>query len=197
MNISVLIPTRYRIERLAQAIGSLLDTAAHPDKVEFVLRMHSDDSETVSAIPKLLRMATVQVIVGRPLGYEGDPVYFWEMSNIASGRWLLGFNDDVIMERSSAGWDVHPDLVDERTIYIPAVSKFNESVYVNDSNCPFNILPNRWWTHIGATQFEFPTDKTMYSRLRAAGWKTQFLTGMAIHHKHMADDKLMKEENRS
>lgn len=195
MNISFLIPSRFRVERLKESMLAALACVEDKSNVEFVLRLHSDDTETISKIQNLLSIGNVKIIIGPPLGYSGDPVYFWEMSQLATGKWLYGLNDDVLIycDRLDKALELYPE---SGVVIIPETHKLNHSGYHNDGACPFKILPNNWWKSFGITHFCGPTDKYIETVLMdVAKWQAVFLKGLTAHHIR-TKDKLMKEEGR-
>ena len=46
MNISILLPTRKRIPLLKKAVGSLINNAREPEKLQFLFGVDTDDEET-------------------------------------------------------------------------------------------------------------------------------------------------------
>jgi glycosyltransferase involved in cell wall biosynthesis len=104
MKISVLLPTRGRVEPLIKAIRSLLDNFSNHNSIEILLRFDLDDLNTVETVKTLIAYDNrVQFFVGQPHGYRGAYIYINELSACARGEWLLLFNDDAIME--TRDWD--------------------------------------------------------------------------------------------
>ena len=100
--VSVMFPTRGRPHLLARSITSLLDHAANSDDVEILLGIDSDDRVTLDLLPTLPR--NVRGVILPPLGYKGALLeYFNRLSAIATGKWLMVWNDDALMQ--TYGWD--------------------------------------------------------------------------------------------
>lgn len=206
MNISVLIPTRLRVRRLIHCMKSVLSTAWKPEEIEFILRLHEDDRETLREIPSIESVAKgrVHTIVGPNLGHRGDPCYFWELSQKAQGRWIWGLNDDVVILPKSKEWDMR--IIDQPTTGVVGypfysflganVTRDGPSFYRKEKNNPFVLLPNRWWVQFGLKQFEGPTDVFIRDKLlKEASWKRVYIGNLTLWHDRRVD-KLMKEEKR-
>lgn len=141
--ISVLCPSRGRPDLLDKSLRSLLDTAADPSSVELLVGFDDDDEATNQATMKLLRPGIDQVWVTPRLGYRRLHDYYNALSAIASGDWLLIWNDDAVMH--TVGWDAaiaaHPDHVCE-TI---------------EGMC-FPAIPAAWVRHLGHVALEWHND---------------------------------------
>lgn len=105
--VSVMIPSRGRPDLLAKSIASLLDTAE--GDVEVLVRFDDDDKETAGAVPhKGSEVVSewagkIKVKFGQRHGYRNLHLYYNELAEIASGDWLLLWNDDAVM--NTEGWD--------------------------------------------------------------------------------------------
>ena len=96
--ISVLLPSRGRAELLARSAGSLKDTAVQAP--EILVAADDDDPATVRAA----RQLGARVQVCQRAGYAGLHLYYQQLAALATGDWLLIWNDDATM--MTAGWDV-------------------------------------------------------------------------------------------
>lgn len=196
MNVSVVIPSRHRVERLKKAIASVFSTCHNKANVEVIVRFGDDDTESLSQIPKLIEMGNVRVIVGKNAGYKLEHVYLWDLCQEAKGIWIWGLNDDTVVLKDSRNWDAR--LMDRpRTgeIVMPFHHCLGASVYRKDPNCPFAILPNKWWEPFGIKAFVHPTDRFAFDTLLKAGWRKYYMRPLIVHHDRRPD-ALMKEENR-
>lgn len=181
---SVIIPTRKRLNKLTRAVASVFSTALDPTNVEVVLRIHSDDLETIQALPELLAMGNVKVAIGEPLKYGDSGTFYWEPCQLAVGRWVWMFNDDAMIDTSSDGWDGElSEIETSGWIVVPQTSRLGPSIYTLDQSCPFHLVPNRWWEQFGLKHFGHPIDNFVLDRLRHdAKWKTKFLPGLSVWH---------------
>jgi GT2 family glycosyltransferase len=197
MNVSILIPTRHRVAGLFRAINSVLSTVDKPNDVEFIVRISDDDHDTLMMRKELDGLGNVHTVYGKNLGFAGDPEYLWQMSQKAQGDWLWGFNDDLVVEYASKGWDT--SLMEQPKSGVVVVPYYNvEGRCRNgkDPSNPFVILPNRWWLSVGITKFEHPTDAFCRRVVeKEAGWKRFYLSRLATFHDRRSD-RLRQEEGR-
>lgn len=101
--ISILLPTRGRREALLKSLNSLLDTAADPTRLEFLLGIDEDDEgireyieEHVAPVMKE-NAVECKANIFKPLGYENLHTYVNTLATNANGDWLMFWNDDGIM----------------------------------------------------------------------------------------------------
>lgn len=116
ITVSVLCPSRGRPGKLAEALTSLAETAANPDRAEIILRVDTDDTETLAALSALAVScpAPLLAIAGpRHQGYRSMATFWNEMARIARGGWLQTFNDDARMV--TPDWDRAISAVDPAT----------------------------------------------------------------------------------
>jgi hypothetical protein len=134
--ISVLVPTRRRIESLGKLLRSYASTVGSGGAAELVFRCDSDDADTIAC----LRQTPHRFIVGpRREGYKSLPVFFNEMAAIAEGDVLMCANDDI--EFRTPGW---PALVlDEANKYRDGIFNIGVTVGLNDDRFPFSIVSRR------------------------------------------------------
>lgn len=127
--ISVLLPTRGRPQSLASSIKSLLGTAFRPDDIEILLATDPDDQCPVFAGRKVTAWTAPE-----RYGYAGLYRYFNHLATLASGDWLMVWNDDATMK--TYGWDAIIRLQQ------PAV------LWMNVNHCPggnlFPVWPRAW-----------------------------------------------------
>jgi hypothetical protein len=99
--VSVLIPTRHRIEQLQVLLESYGRTTQGQDS-ELVFRVDDDDQETVTFLTGYHHT----VVVGpRFHGYQSMPVFFNEMAQCADGDVLMCGNDDMVFQTND--WPLH------------------------------------------------------------------------------------------
>lgn len=107
--ISVLLPTRGRLQLCAESVVSLAATASQTNDIEVILRVDMDDTSYDNGIGQALSllsgipMPDVHVIRGDSLGYRGLHTYYNVAAARAAGDWMLIWNDDCVMR--SKGWD--------------------------------------------------------------------------------------------
>jgi len=95
--VSVLIPTRRRLDRLRTMLTSYEATVNDAGNSELVFRIDDDDTETQEFL------FHHRAVVGpRFKGYDSMPVFLNEMSVAANGDVLMLGNDDMIFK--TPGW---------------------------------------------------------------------------------------------
>lgn len=98
--ISVLVPTRGRVERLRAMIASFDRTTGNLPNAELVFRCDDDDPATIEF---LRAWGGHQIVVGpRLAGYDSMPAYFNELAEAATGDVLMCGNDDMVFK--TEGW---------------------------------------------------------------------------------------------
>lgn len=100
--VSVLIPTRGRLQLLRESVSSLIARASRSDDIEIVIRTDCDDPAYDRSYLWTLH-ANWRQVIGPPLGYRGLGSYYNECARDASGEWLFVWNDDCLMHTSE--WD--------------------------------------------------------------------------------------------
>ncbi len=101
MNFTVITNSRKRPQLLRNAIGSLLDNAECPEKIEVLVRIDDDDDDTKETIKQYPANVTF---------FEGErrtnlAINLNELAAKAKGRFILIFNDDALM--TTPHWDVN------------------------------------------------------------------------------------------
>jgi predicted O-methyltransferase YrrM len=100
--ISVTVPSRGRVAKLAASIASLRDTAKHPELIEVLVAYDPDDLDTAAVAFQL----HADVIWRAPerYGYARSARYWAELASRSTGDWvLLTWSDDATM--ITEGWD--------------------------------------------------------------------------------------------
>jgi hypothetical protein len=100
IKISVLVPSRFRLNALLASLVSLRDTATAPGSVEYLVAADPDDPVTVSGAWSW--GARVWEAPER-YGYNQLHLYWNALAKLAAGDWLMLWNDDCRM--LADGWD--------------------------------------------------------------------------------------------
>jgi glycosyltransferase involved in cell wall biosynthesis len=108
--ISVLLPTRNRVNLVNRSVESLLSKSSDPSRVEILVAYDEDDLVSQeyfngSAWESLIGVAHNQVCCCPLWGYSGLNRYYTTMAKQARGRWFMVWNDDAVM--LTEGWDQH------------------------------------------------------------------------------------------
>ena len=102
INITILLPTRKRVETLKKSIESLIKTSKHPDRLQFLFAVDDDDIDTINFL-KSTSYPNQGVLTFKPMGYENIHKYNNTLALYAHGKWLMFFNDDALM--TTYNWD--------------------------------------------------------------------------------------------
>ena len=135
--VSVLVPTRGRVERLRKLIESFEQT--HNGVAQMVFRVDEDDPDTRDYLfercfPQAL--SPYRVVVGPRLeGYRSLPRFFNQMLSVATGDVLMCGNDDMVFR--TAGW---PALI------LNAANRYPDGLFDlgmathNETHYPFSVV---------------------------------------------------------
>jgi glycosyltransferase involved in cell wall biosynthesis len=102
--ISVLLPTRKRVNLLKESIDSLWQNASDPSQIEVLLAIDNDDQDTIIFAASYSCPLTIRGIVTQRCGYELLHLYVNALCNAAQGELLMLWNDNSKM--LSKNWDV-------------------------------------------------------------------------------------------
>lgn len=112
--ISILLPTRHRVEMVKKSLHSLLSNAANTSRIELMIGIDEDDTESRqffygSEWKEFLSnwAVTYQVVTTERFGYTGLFKYVNLLGEKSTGQHLMFWNDDAIM--LSTNWDVAID----------------------------------------------------------------------------------------
>jgi len=103
--ISLLTPSRARVERLQASLNSLDAMTKNPEDIEVIIRIDSDDDATrIHLMNGSKHSFNTTVLIGeRGKGYADLHLMYNEMAKVASGRFMMIWNDDAIM--TTRRWD--------------------------------------------------------------------------------------------
>lgn len=107
--ISVILPTRGRTTALKNCIESLVTKAANPRRVEIVMGIDEDDTNTIeyvkSEVAPMLQPYQVEcrAQIFKPQGYENLHVYVNTLAGSTNGEWIFFWSDDALMQTQD--WD--------------------------------------------------------------------------------------------
>jgi hypothetical protein len=141
--VSVLIPTRHRLERLGQMMMSYCETAGECS--ELVFRVDDDDTDTQRYLKDISDMAPCRVVVGpRKKGYASLGDFFNELYAASTGDVLMCGNDDMVFQTS--GWDAK--ILEEANRYPDGIFDFGVETH-NAANFPFATVSRSMCDRLG------------------------------------------------
>lgn len=163
---------------LLRMVGSIATTASDPAGYEIVLRVHSDDKQTVGLIPVLLGLGPVVVVVGKPLDYAGNRLAFSEALRVSHGDRIWIMNDDVVV---SGTWQKQVEEMPETHFGVPFTHKSGGATYEKDVGCPFNFYPRELFLHQYGGPW-MPGDTELYEQAVRSGYGLRFIEGLHVWH---------------
>lgn len=135
--ISVLIPTRLRIDRLETLITSYWRTTSGHS--EMVFRVDDDDQTTQTYLKTVDNTSGHVLVVGpRFDGYRSMPIFFNEMAKAATGDVLMCGNDDMVFQ--SKNWDL--DILQAANEFPDGLFNLGVNTF-NQLHYPFSIVSRR------------------------------------------------------
>lgn len=137
--VSVLVPTRHRVERLRTLLDSFERTVADRSRCELVFRVDDDDTETQAFL------AREAMFVGPRLhGYQSMSTFYNELFATATGDILMCGNDDMVFK--TPRW---PSMILEVANRYPD-GLFDLGVTThNEMHYPFSIVSKAVAEHLG------------------------------------------------
>lgn len=189
--ISVLLPTRNRPERCAQAMMSLYDTAQSHENFEILLRNDHDDPRLKEYEELACKEKNIFRLIGeRKQGYLSVPEFYNELAEWSNKPWVLFWNDDALM--LGKGWDSQLLDIPMRGYYVqPEIHRLGGSTYHRDGNGPMPFVPRGSWKQYGSEMIPTPTDTGMHKLLvENNGWQVRFLNGITLWHQRDNEDIL-------
>ena len=155
--ISVILPTRQRIEPCIKSVMTMVETAQDPGKIEFVLIWDDDDINTAEATMDKLSPKLKNAGVNRfsahtlkRLGYERLNEYVTWGGKQSVGQWIVFWNDDAVMK--TFNWDTEIRKWDGK-FRILRMKEQTEHPY-----SIFPIVPRDWLTVLGHLSYHPSSD---------------------------------------
>lgn len=108
-DISVLLPTRGRPQLMFRSLQGLVEKAVDTSSIEFLVAIDNDDKQSYEFIEKEVipwfneKQIELRVYAMDRLGYVQLHKYVNFLGYNSTGRWMLFWNDDAVME--SHAWD--------------------------------------------------------------------------------------------
>lgn len=111
--LSVLIPTRKRFNNVKNTINSLINNCSDINNIEILLRLDSDDVETITSLNNFIlennHQELIKLYIGdRKNGYGSLNDFNYELYTISKNEFLFIINDDIIVETKNYDLLVKP-----------------------------------------------------------------------------------------
>jgi len=133
--VSVILPTRRRVEKLDASLRSLYEKAR--GEFELLVGVDNDDLETVNYLVK--NYPDTKILLVKRMGYSRLHEYVNKLSYMAEGDWLFLWNDDAIMH--TKGWDSEIEKQSGFSVFCPRCNQYG---YKPSHNNLFPIVPRQW-----------------------------------------------------
>ena len=157
MKVSILIPSRGRIDNLIKSIDSIVNTANSLDNFELLIRFDNDDYENINSFveynTKNYKEFPIKIFIGKRWGYELLHKYYNELSKMSTGNLLWLWNDDLMMRTKY--WDIilksSSDNGNKFALFNPWT---NHILYTHKMDwywgqSLFPIIPKKWFDTTG------------------------------------------------
>jgi len=155
--VSVLIPSRGRINLLNKTIESLLNNASNKEWIELMIRLDFDDIESLDRIKEIKVRPQDKVIIGhRYRGYKDHYIFLNELAAVSSGKWLFTWNDDTYMV--SKDWDIEIEKFNGRFV----VLKPQHNMYTLSGFNGNPIYPREWYNTVGHVSMNAHSDNWIH-----------------------------------
>jgi len=158
MLLTVLLPTRQRVQLVERSVRSLLSTAHNPANIEIAVAIDQDDTESKqyfesSAWHNLVDQyrSKFQVFETPPWGYAELHNYYNLLARNARGNWLMVWNDDAIMKTND--WD---SCVERHNGYVGMLHMVTENY--REKFALFPIIPRVWLDIFGCVSLSNSND---------------------------------------
>ena len=187
--VSFLVPSRGRFGQLIGSLASIKLTSPADARIEYLVRLDSDDSKSVHYARDLETLFGARVIIGPPnapiahahgLRREISPLYN-ELSNLATAPWVWIWNDDAWL-RGNGWYQQLEKLPVEPSLVLVESLQHHQSYYHQHAA---NVLPmflRNAWEKLGMPVAPEPIDLCMVDSIRAAGWPEHHLIGTCVVH---------------
>lgn len=142
-DISLLVPTRKRLEHLKSNIDSIFNLADKSNSnFEVIFKVDFDDYETIDYIKTWgNEWENITFVVNsRKKGYNSLVNHFESMVDIAKGKYIWGFTDDITIKTQNWNTLLGNRLTSDFKIYYPVINNHRESL---------PVYPKKWKEILG------------------------------------------------
>jgi hypothetical protein len=182
-NVSVMCPTRKRVEGCISSCDGLLEHAHTPDLVEILLIFDEDDTDSYDKIKEYYKdKENVKLFISERYGYKYLHKYYNFLAKEADGKWLFVWNDDAVIGTSN--WDLIPvSYGNEFRLISCAEDRNGESL--------FPLFPKKWADLAGRVSNNCSTDSWVEFIARDLGI---FVKDFRLHINHLQGTPQFNDE---
>jgi len=139
--ISIIFPTRSKINELEITLNSIIDNASDEANYEIILGVDNDDSETINFLNTfILNKNNIKVVFFERLFYKNLHLYFNKLSEMSNGNLLWCLADDCKI--LSKDWDIYLKKYENEFNYVK-VNLLESNWDSHFSLIP--IIPKKWF----------------------------------------------------
>lgn len=155
VDISIIFPTRKRVEPCIFSLQNAFDLADEPDRIEVLLGVDDDDEKTYNSLMEFIKKSGFNVKIHRfeRKSWVSFPDYLNELVKHTKGNWVWPYSDDVIMEEVSKGWDSYIRKHDGRFVVLspwcPNNHRVKKSKKLQKSHSYNPIVTKKWCEILG------------------------------------------------
>lgn len=155
MKLSIIYPTRKRFDLFVKSTDSLIQKCSDLNNLEVLVAMDDDDLDTISKTEDYIKdKPFIKIYTSERYFYKNLNLYVNQMAKLATGDYLLLWNDDCLMETDH--YDLIMDKYQNKFMVVnPLV--VNHTEYCRQENrMLFPIIPIKWveltgrWSNSGA-----------------------------------------------
>lgn len=191
---SFLMPTRERPQLVRRFLQSVLETAAHPERIEVVIAVDDDDLESQQITEDRLAFKRIIVPRGATMGNLNRACF-----DASAGRYVMLINDDVVLR--TRGWDLTVAAIYARYPDDVALVHVNDLLF-REKLCTFPIQSRKVCLEIGVCQPDYQRYKidddiyAIYNMLAYLGHKRIFYLPEVIFE-HENFEQLKREHHQT
>lgn len=187
--VSFLVPSRGRFGQLVGSLASIKLTAPLDARIEYLVRLDSDDSKSVHYSKDLEALFDARVVVGPPNAPRSTAhglrreinLLYTELSHLATAPWIWVWNDDAWL-RGNEWYQQLEKLPQEPALVLAESLQHHQSYYHQHAANVLPMFPRNAWELLGHGAAPEPIDLEMVNQIRAAGWPEHHLTGTCVVH---------------
>lgn len=182
-NISVMCPTRKRVNGCINSCDTLLEHAAFPERVEILLMFDDDDLDSYEKVKNHYKgKDNVKIFISERYGYTHLHKYYNFLAEQAQGKWLFIWNDDALI--GSKPWDMVPLSYGDQFKLIACAQDY-------PGTCLFPIFPKKWVNLTGRVSNNCSNDTWVQDVAVAA---KVYIKDPRLHIHHLRESSQFQDE---
>lgn len=190
---TVMIPSRWRFDKLLDCLTSWLVHTTNLDDLQIIVRLHETDTASTARMSELEEaFPTVQVVTGPDKPRSEANNWLWEqMRPMAEGTWHQYWSDDMQIYGKNNWDDQLREVPLSGYIAHPEFHRLGGSTYVRDNQGPVPFIPASCYAQYGIKKVMEPADVGFKKLLEGRHhWKPWFLEGVGVFHDREVDRTL-------